>query len=405
MRWPIRNQIMFPLLAVAILSLGAVGIINAVLTERRTCAQVEQQLRQVIGVLSTSTFPLTNSVLRQMRELSSAEFVLVDPSETVVASTLPETAQLPERAVVSRVQDVQLGPSAEVDGRWYFHTLVKLPVGSAVGRSGVLHVLFPQDEYRRAWRQAFVPSFIVGAATSLALAAVAWALANRIGRAIARLREEVLRIARGDFREVKLPAIDDELRDLSAAVNCTAEMLTDYEQQVRRSEQMRTLTMLGASIAHQLRNAVTGCRMALDLHAADCNSGDSGECLDVAQRQLRLMESQLQRFLRIGKRPAEMVKHEVDLGDLVEDLLPLVRPAAQHAGVALDCRISTQRLAVRGDEEALSQVVLNLLLNAVEAAQQNGIKQRKPSCVRIEVGSVVGPGCRNRDQRFWRGTG
>ena len=66
MRWPIRNQIMFPLLAVAIVSLTAVAAINAVLAERRTCTRVEQQLRQVIGVLTTSSFPLTNSVLRQM---------------------------------------------------------------------------------------------------------------------------------------------------------------------------------------------------------------------------------------------------------------------------------------------------------------------------------------------------
>ena len=90
MRWPIRNQIMFPLLAVAIVSLTSVGAINAVLTERRTCAHVEQQLRQVIGVLTTSSFPLTNSVLRQMRDLSSAEFVLVDSTGDVGASTLPK---------------------------------------------------------------------------------------------------------------------------------------------------------------------------------------------------------------------------------------------------------------------------------------------------------------------------
>ena len=35
MRWPIRNQILVPLLAVAIVSLTAVGAINTVLTERR----------------------------------------------------------------------------------------------------------------------------------------------------------------------------------------------------------------------------------------------------------------------------------------------------------------------------------------------------------------------------------
>lgn len=163
-------------------------------------------------------------------------------------------------------------------------------------------------------------------------------------------------------------------------------MLDDYEQQVRRSEQMKTLSVLGASLAHQLRNAVTGCRLALELHAADCHTHGSGECLEVATRQLKLMESQLQRFLRIGKRPAELAKRDIDLGDMVEELLPLVRPAAQHTGVALDCRISSQTLTVNGDEEALSQVLLNMLLNAIEAAQQHSALRQQPSRVSIDVG-------------------
>jgi len=302
---------------------------------------------------------------------------------------LPEVQPLPEQPAATNIQDVQLGPSVEVGGQWYFHTPVKLPTDSETGRVGILHVLFPQGEYRKAWWQAFVPSFVVGAFTALVVAAVACSLANRMGRAIARLREEVLRIARGDFREVPLPSIDDEIRDLSAAVNCTAGLLAEYEDHVRRSEQMRTLTILGASIAHQLRNAATGCRMALDLHANECRTNDSHECLDVARRQLRLMESQLQRFLRVGKQPAQVAKSEVDLGDLLEDLLPLVRPAAQHAGVALDCRIAAQKLLVSGDDEALSQVVLNLLLNAVQAAQENGIERPERRRVCVDVGATT----------------
>jgi signal transduction histidine kinase len=85
-----------------------------------------------------------------------------------------------------------------------------------------------------------------------------------------------------------------------------------------------------------------------------------------------------------------MEMRDVDLGDLVEDLMPLVRPAAEHAGVALDCRISSEHLYVRGDEEALSQVMLNLLLNAVEAAQQNGIGSQNSGRVCVEVGSAAG---------------
>jgi signal transduction histidine kinase len=385
MRWPIRNQILLPLLAVAIVSLTAVGAINTVLTERRTREHVEQQLRQVIEVLTNSSFPLTDTVLRQMRELSNADYVLIDPAGTPMASTLPKAEPLPEQTVTVNIRDVQLGPSVEVGARWYFHTPVKLPGNTDGGRNGILHVLFPQDEYRKAWRQAFIPSFAVGTVTSLVVAGVACSLANRMGRSITHLRGEVLRIARGDFREAPLPSINDEIRDLSAAVNRTATMLAEYESQVRRSEQMRTLTILGASIAHQLRNAATGCRMALDLHADECHSLESRECLDVARRQLRLMESQLQRFLRVGKAPQEMVKRDVDLGDLIEELLLLVRPAASHAGVVLDCRVSAGDLYVNGDEEALSQVILNLLLNAIEAAQQNGLERDQQRRVCIEA--------------------
>ena len=134
------------------------------------------------------------------------------------------------------------------------------------------------------------------------------------------------------FARCRCLSIDDEIRDLSAAVNRTAAMLAEYEEQVRRSEQMRTLTILGASIAHQLRNAATGCRMALDLHADECHATESRECLDVARRQLRLMESQLQRFLRVGKQPTEMVKRDVDLGDLMDELLPLGAAGGQPCG-------------------------------------------------------------------------
>ena len=44
----------------------------------RTQERIERQLRGVVGVLTTSNFPLTAPVLQKMRDLSSAEFVLTD---------------------------------------------------------------------------------------------------------------------------------------------------------------------------------------------------------------------------------------------------------------------------------------------------------------------------------------
>src|SRR5688500_18655790 len=123
MRWPLRRQILLPLLAVAIASLAAVGAINARLAERQTSDRIERQLRGVVAVLSTSNFPLTDAVLRQMRELSSAELVLTDDAGVPLASSFAtKTAKLPTAAASDVTNEVKLGPSLAVGEEYYFHT-------------------------------------------------------------------------------------------------------------------------------------------------------------------------------------------------------------------------------------------------------------------------------------------
>ena len=371
MRWPLRNQIMLPLLAVAVASLAAVGAINARLADRQTRDRIERQLQDVVGVLAGSNFPLTDSVLRQMRDLSQAEFALVIPNGQVVASSFAHHPDgLPLGDAAARTDHVTLGPPVELLGQSYFHTVAELPALPRAGEARRLHVLFPESEYRRTWREAFVPSIIVGIAAVIAVAAVARLLAARISRATTRLSDEVLRLARGDFAPVELPSTNDELRDLSVAVNRTAGMLADYRDQVRHTERMRTVAMLGAGLAHEIRNAATGCRMALDLHVENCNEAVKDESLDVAKRQLQLMESQLQRLLQVGKTPADAPRRELDVAEAVESLLPLIRPAARHARVELEWRRPEREALVLADDEGLGQLVMNLLLNALEAVQR-----------------------------------
>ena len=55
----------------------------------------------------------------------------------------------------------------------------------------------------------------------------------------------------------------------------------------------------------------------------------------------------------------------------VDDSLSLVRPSARHARVELAWTPPVHDLLVLADQEALRQVVLNLLINAIEAVQQN----------------------------------
>jgi signal transduction histidine kinase len=375
---------MLPLLVVALASLAALGALNIYLAERQTSDRIERQLRGVFAVLSSTNFPLTDRVLEQMRDLSRAEFVVTDDLGGPEASSGDvDPNDLPHSDPSTVTNDLKLGPPVEVQGKSYFHTAAQLPARSVGQPGSILHVLFPVEEYRRTWREAFLPPLVVGLLTIAMVAIVARVIGGRLARAAARLETDVLRIAQGDFTPATLPTTNDEIQDLSRAVNRTAEMLADYEQQVRRTEQMRTVALLGAGLAHEMRNAATGCRMALDLHAEQCNAQNDSESLFVAKRQLRLMESQLQRFLRAGKPLDESEKREVSLPALVDDSLSLVRPSARHARVNLAWIPPDYEILVLADQEALGQVVLNLLINAIEAVQQNGEESRREIAISL----------------------
>ncbi|HMP06421.1 MAG TPA: ATP-binding protein [Lacipirellulaceae bacterium] len=372
MRWPLRNQMMAPLLAVAVCSLAAVGAIQARLSALDTRDRIERQIQGVVGVVSASNFPLTAAVLRKMRDLAGAEFVVTDRTGRIVASSHADLAPpWPDRPRVSRPEEVELGRSETLAGGAYFYAAMTLDARAAGSGGGeVLHVLFSRDAYLRSWRAALAPPIAVALAAVIAAAGAAHVLAGRISRTTQRLGREVGRMAHGDFSPATLPAADDEIRDLVIAVNQTAALLTDYERDVRRTERMRTMAQLGASLAHEMRNAATGCRLAVDLHSAECPHGADNESLDVARRQLRLMESQLQRLLQLGRDDNATAPSDVPLRQLLQGLIPLLSPAAHHAQAKLECRLPEEELWVDGDAAALEQAALNLGLNAIEAVQQ-----------------------------------
>src|SRR5690606_17219996 len=125
-------------------------------------------------------------------------------------SLLDRPEKIPAGAASSNADRVELGPTVEVGGASYFHTQSRLPARSGDGGAQQLHVLFPVAEYRRTWREAFLPPLVVGVAAMGAVAIVARVIAGRLSRATARLESDVLRIARGDFTPAELPATNDE---------------------------------------------------------------------------------------------------------------------------------------------------------------------------------------------------
>jgi signal transduction histidine kinase len=376
MRWPIYLQLLIPTVAVVLLASLLATAITVYWIARRVRSEQSEILRRVGVTLGDSRYPLSAPILHQISGYSGAEFVLVTAKGRLQESTLRlerswqddlvELAQSRGNEETARPMAVTLGT------RDYLVDLVSVSNRPHSTEPATLLILYPEDELTSRIRQAVYPALIAGMIAAVVAMVMATWLARRFARPIHTLVAQTATIAQGDFTPMPVAERNDELCDLAESINRMAVQLAEHQRQVRHNERLRTLGQLGASMAHQLRNAATGGRMAVELHQRDCPRGAADESLDVALRQFRLMESYLRQFLSLGQ-AAPTVRQRVSVGSLVEEVLTLVRPSCIHAGIELQFVAPSEAVVIDGDPESLRQLVTNLVLNAVDAAVTGAI--------------------------------
>ncbi len=380
-RWPLWLQILLPMAAVLSATLVVVSVLNAWLATTSSQRRIEEQLRSVARTFENTNFPLGVTVLQQTHGLTGAHFEVATLAGEHLAASDPRFTPPAAETPPQNWQELKLDSQVKVGEERFFHAAVVIDRRPVGGGQQVLHVFYPLQSWIDARNQAIWPPLLTGCSALLLLTVVTAMVAARVTSPLSRLKQQVERIAGGDFHALEPGDRNDELRDLGDSINRMAAMLRKYGQEVRRNERLRALGQLGGGIAHQMRNAATGARMALDLHARD-HAVEDDENLEVATRQLTLMEQHLRRFLHTGAPAGDFAP--VDLGELVQTVLPLVQPVATHTGIDVRFMPPTEVVPVSGDRGELEQLLINLLLNAIEAAPGGGGQP----VVRIELSQL-----------------
>lgn len=372
MRFSIRLQLLLPLLAL-MLGLVAASTWSAWSSGQRARRQIEKQIDDIATTAGDATFPVNRQILHLMRGLSGADFLLCDESRRPIAdagglvSTLTEApSDLPapsDPPTKHFDRPVKMGGASYLCG------------GVARSPSGrppeILYVFYPESLWQEAAWEALRPALaigIIGALISIFLSVLA---TQMLSRRILDLERRTRLIAAGDFSPMPLPSLNDELRDLGGSINDMAQRLAQFQETIRQTERLRLLGQVSGGLAHQLRNGVTGARLAVQLHAKEC-ALDADDSLEVALRQLSLVEMHLKRFLDLGK-SLELQTQPCRLAKALEAATALVVPQCRHAHI--DLRVVPPQsgdVTVMVDPQQFGQVFLNVLTNAIEAAGPNG---------------------------------
>jgi len=213
------------------------------------------------------------------------------------------------------------------------------------------------------------------AVLAISMLFMAYVLGSRLLNNIVRFESYARRIAAGDFTPIK-PArrYRDEFTALALTINDMLLEIESHEAGLIQSHKMRAVGTLTAGVAHELNNPLNNITLTTHMLLEDYETLDDAECRemisDVIQEadRAKAIVSNLLDFARESGTKLE----PLELDKVVEDTINLAANEVRLAGIRIDYRASGNLPRILGDGQQLRQVLLNLILNAVDASSKGG---------------------------------
>ena len=165
-----------------------------------------------------------------------------------------------------------------------------------------------------------------------------------------------------------------------AGVILQAQDVTDWlalEQRVRIADKLAALHTLSAGVAHELRNPLSA--MDLNLHLLEEELRERASLPEQGARYLHVLNAECHRlsiildnFMKFA-RPGSVGLHEVNVSALIEHIMALMQFEAEERMIRLEQTVEKPLPSVLGDETAISQVLVNLVVNAFHAMPNGGL--------------------------------
>ncbi|MFQ5892948.1 MAG: nitrogen regulation protein NR(II) [Nitrospinota bacterium] len=146
--------------------------------------------------------------------------------------------------------------------------------------------------------------------------------------------------------------------------------LQAFQEQMRRADRLSSLGVLAAGLAHEVRNPLGGIKGAAQLFAQE--SPTAREYTTVVVQEAERIDALLSKLLALA-RPTSLSLRRVNIHQLLDDVLTLQRETAQGREVSFEQLYDPSLPPLEADPDQLTQVILNVVKNALEASPPGGM--------------------------------
>ena len=167
---------------------------------------------------------------------------------------------------------------------------------------------------------------------------------------------------------------DNQVVDACIAVIKDLTQQKKMEEEAKRRERLAAMGELAAGVAHEIRNPLNAIDMTVQRFGAEFtpieNRSEYDELVRIVESELNRVNGIVEQFLRLAQ-PPKLKPKLTDVDALIRDLATVMdrKTASKHLDLKLDLQLDRSVII---DREQLTQAMLNLLLNAVDATPQGG---------------------------------
>jgi len=373
-------------IAALVIGVAIVALVQGYLDYQRERDVFDRQMRAEAAALGRALARGVADVWYRDGEAAARDFLITatNQSERIQARWIwPDTKghdapRAPREALDPMMQDqVVTIPDAS---RFVLLTYIPVDVPGEPPRRGGLEIsqsMEPLDTYIRD----SLRNQIAGSVGTIAIAAVlALALGVMfIGRPISRLAAKARRVGTGDLSGPLKLTQRDELGELANEINLMCERLADEQdararatEQLRHADRLTTVGKLASGLAHELGtplNVVSGrARLIADREVEGEDALDSARIISEQGERMTALIRQLLDFAR----PRAPKPAPVNITTLAGRVCQLVQTIARKASVVLVPPVPDEALRVEADDGQLTQVLTNLIVNAIQAIGERG---------------------------------
>ena len=382
---------------------------------------LDERQHTVIGAVKASyRFDTLFAMINQLRIGQTGHAMLFDAAgHPLVCPILPRQAHRIPGQLMSMIVSMQPGWGiAEDDGHGATDTVV--------GFAPVTGLPLPDSSWHIFVRQQPSESYAPIrdqlrnlAAIGLVMLGLLWAMgryvASRIAQPIQILHAGVDAISQGTFDRPLDIQTGDEFEELASAVHRMAERLkasraeleslnadlarrveektvevTGHMKKLQFAERLATLGKVASGIAHEINNP-----LGIILNRIECMEADASHLplSEEQQRDLHAIRTQADRISRVTKsmlalsRGAATVLKPMDVNCVLQSCIEASKERAATKGVRIDPVLAPALPPVMGDRDRIETVMLNLINNAIDAAEKSAL----PGIVTVQSERSPGP--------------